>query len=823
MNPARSEIQQPQGVRDICDLDFASSRALDGNVAASEVLRPGDIVFCKTSKRWISRKIAKLDGYWSHSALYVGVIGGVPSVAHAQAPGIVIEPLDEVSGRYRDGVAFGRPFAADPALGQAAAKWAIELEGDAESQTMYSGMDLGEAYMILRRADRAVVERLMAAEEQLESFGRKRNDEPFKSFESTCSGFVYRCYSEGARTHPPIVTSPGIELRDGCLYVLGDSRLLDDADQASDAQEGIGKSVLGYLRMARKLAQAGRGMLASLSDNSIAVERGVTPNDLWMGTDKSSRIFLNRSYWLAAIEESDGCSAASLVGALEHDGPRLASAITTVGHDLATGASSNEQGHAVFRRLHAARKWSELIHLYEAFLSREEPVSDEVTKRYAQALIETGALTAAQGVVDSLIAEAGPVERAEARGLRGRIAKQRHINYGAASALVTAIQAYQVALDAADGAEQFWPGANLVALLARAQRLGVDADDPTPVAEGLLASLKDIPADKRTFFEAATAVECYLAVGNEHEAALIAHEIASAPGASEFELESFRRQLRQVWELTIESAVYRAAADSSLRNANDVVIDVPPGVELQALISAADVVPYTTYLQGLTAARAVCMMTNRAGNPKGSGFVINGQLLHHRLPDQPVVVTCAHVVSSEAVGELRPESARAVFEAVPSGNGSLKLRELTELWTSAEIDVTILLAASSPELDDACLSEVAAGAPSLDDDDSYVYIIGHPTGQHLSLSIRGNDLVAVNEEQVHYLSPTEAGNSGGPAFDCAWDLIGVHRAGSEFMPRLDDPQQTYAANAAVAVPALRRALDHATFLWEQSPKAVSAL
>ena len=99
-----------------------------------------------------------------------------------------------------------------------------------------------------------------------------------------------------------------------------------------------------------------------------------------------------------------------------------------------------------------------------------------------------------------------------------------------------------------------------------------------------------------------------------------------------------------------------------------------------------------------------------------------------------------------------------------------------------------------------------AGALPPAKEDAFVYVIGHPAGAGLKLSIRGNDLLAYDEEKVkvHYMAPTEGGSSGSPVFNAAWELIAVHHAGSEHMPRLDDDGERYKANEGITLDAIRK-------------------
>ncbi len=55
-----------------------------------------------------------------------------------------------------------------------------------------------------------------------------------------------------------------------------------------------------------------------------------------------------------------------------------------------------------------------------------------------------------------------------------------------------------------------------------------------------------------------------------------------------------------------------------------------------------------------------------------------------------------------------------------------------------------------------------------------IYVMGHPKGGELAVSIYDNSLVAYENPYVHYRSPTEGGSSGSPVFTRKWNLFAVH-------------------------------------------------
>jgi V8-like Glu-specific endopeptidase len=81
-----------------------------------------------------------------------------------------------------------------------------------------------------------------------------------------------------------------------------------------------------------------------------------------------------------------------------------------------------------------------------------------------------------------------------------------------------------------------------------------------------------------------------------------------------------------------------------------------------------------------------------------------------------------------------------------------------------------------------------------------MYIIGHPSGRDLELSLQDNYLLACNEMLMHYRTPTEPGSSGSPVFESnAWEVVALHHKGKEKMKRIDGEDGYYQANEGITV------------------------
>jgi V8-like Glu-specific endopeptidase len=90
-----------------------------------------------------------------------------------------------------------------------------------------------------------------------------------------------------------------------------------------------------------------------------------------------------------------------------------------------------------------------------------------------------------------------------------------------------------------------------------------------------------------------------------------------------------------------------------------------------------------------------------------------------------------------------------------------------------------------------------------------VYVIGHPGGRTLSISLNDNLLLDWDERLIHYRAPTEGGSSGSPVFNQQWDLIGLHHAGGDSVAKLNGKEGRYPANEAVWIRRIIAALSDA--------------
>ena len=226
------------------------------------------------------------------------------------------------------------------------------------------------------------------------------------------------------------------------------------------------------------------------------------------------------------------------------------------------------EARALLLTLRNQRAYPQLLALAEA-LARIEPGHAANRCLQAQGLIETGALTAANAVLNELLRTLSRDDPnwAEAWGLVGRCHKQilfDAVRDGGAKhpaarrSLALAAAAYAKPYRA-DPKVNTWHGVNLLALTMRARRERWDdsalAPDPAKLAARLVADLKAVPLKRRskdpwhlpTLAEAALGQT--LASGEMQPVEAVLAEYLQAPGLSAFQVNSTLRQFTEVWGL----------------------------------------------------------------------------------------------------------------------------------------------------------------------------------------------------------------------------------------------------------------------------------
>lgn len=324
-------------------------------------------------------------------------------------------------------------------------------------------------------------------------------------------------------------------------------------------------------------------------------------------------------------------------------------------------------------------------------------------------------------------------------------------------------------------------------------------------------------------WDLATAAEACVALGETREALQWILRYVR-PGTDAFSLASTLRQLMEVWQLdasrepgaSLLPFLRSQLLDRIDRKGGRVDLEAgelrtslahPEDEGFEKILGHDRTVTLRWYRTGLDRCLAVARIETRAGKGVGTGFLVRGGDLHPSLEDELVLLTNAHVVSNDPMaqvkGALHPQKAVVTFEMLDGGAGSkVEHRIARLLWSSPQNLLDAALLRLDPPVRG--IEPYPIAPPPLPDADGKrrVYIIGHPGGRSLEISLHDNLLLDAEDPKLHYRAPTERGSSGSPVFDQDWDLVGLHHSGRLDMPRLRGQEGTYAANEAIWIQAI---------------------
>jgi V8-like Glu-specific endopeptidase len=493
---------------------------------------------------------------------------------------------------------------------------------------------------------------------------------------------------------------------------------------------------------------------------------------------------------------------------------------------------------APIKKILSALRNKRFFHLMEcvADAAVQSGQSDpHVRRQYAQGLIDQGSITAALNVLTVLAMDTSstgelknPSENAEARGLIGRAYKQAYVNAANKSRrahLERAIQAY-FEVYSSERDRYLWHGINTVACLCRAERDGIlpsGYPDPRTLATEILETLEAItPRDRVECLDRATAVEACIALNRLSDAKDWLAAYVTDPAADAFELRSTMRQMTEVWQLlpgAEPGTTVLPILQSALLQREGGRVVLGRGMQigaamiqetvnaLEAVLGDTRFVPLKWYRTGLQRCAGVARIETQWGQGFGTGFLVRGEDLHSSLNGEVVLITNAHVISSDPDVRKRfppgtpPERTRVRFEGREDADRTYGVKQV--VWTSPpeQLDASVLRLETPVPCDPPY--PLAATMPVADHD--RVYVIGHPQGGTLSISIQDNRVVDVVSPKLHYRAPTEPGSSGSPVFNQDWELVALHHAGSKDMRSLSG-EGVREANEGIWMSAIIKAL-----------------
>ena len=471
--------------------------------------------------------------------------------------------------------------------------------------------------------------------------------------------------------------------------------------------------------------------------------------------------------------------------------------------------------------LRAKRRFELIAAVAEAFIFSGQNAA-RIRRHYAQALIDSGLLLAAEPVLQSLAADSfedgNQVE--EAHGLLGRVYKQRYVNadrpdnrYAKAafeSALAEYLQTYRL-----KQTRNKWHGVNVVALLHRGKADHISiahAPDADSLAREILETLRNSD-DQGEPFGLATRAEAYLALGDDRAAEAAILEYSRHEKTDAFEAASTLRQFEEVWRLrddqppgttllpVLRAARLRGEGGDLQATVGAVSTEIARVREAQSRLETNfgldQTVTLRWYQTGLERTRSVARIERADGKGKGTGWLVRAEDF---FPGRsgPLLVTNAHVINADGTGNaLRPDKAVANFQGLQR---TFQLDQVVWSSPASELDATFV--AFKGAAPDASPLPVSLDKVTLDVPPQRVYIMGHPDGRDLEFSIHDNKLVNCPERFLHYRTPTEGGNSGSPVFEhTGWEVIGLHHAGEPTTP-VSGVKWPYEANEGIALSSL---------------------
>jgi V8-like Glu-specific endopeptidase len=476
---------------------------------------------------------------------------------------------------------------------------------------------------------------------------------------------------------------------------------------------------------------------------------------------------------------------------------------------------------ALIRQL-LAKRWFDVADLLsDPLLSQPEP-TPELQRRVAQVMIERCRYGPALRVLSNL-KQADGVDLSEVFGHIGRVEKQKYVESVEqgepddrllAQATRTYLAAYQE-----DPRGRTWHGINAAGLM----RLSGDSDaneQSRQIAADIQRALLARPRSELTYWDMATVAETALALDDWSTAGLWMR--AYVKHADAFALSATLRQLEQIWRLPdfqepqalglldlIRAAQLQRVNGSVEVEASDVQRILTPQSPLYEAVFGADrFESLENYKRGLARASCVARIGRVADMGVGSGFLLDAATIGFASVVGPVLVTNAHVLSTEAhernQGALHPSEAVVTFEALPGVEAHREFAVLPDVLFSSprtELDVTIVrLAPAPPPFEPFVLASVLPVRNSR----APIRVIGHPSGRGLSFSI--NELLDHQDPRVHYRTATEGGSSGCPAFNQEWKLVALHHTGGHTVPKLNGQIGTYQANEGIWIGAIRNAI-----------------
>jgi V8-like Glu-specific endopeptidase len=504
----------------------------------------------------------------------------------------------------------------------------------------------------------------------------------------------------------------------------------------------------------------------------------------------------------------------------------IVAAVTDVGDITLKNAET------VMQKLRGKKKFDLMEKTGEALI-KLNLVSARIKRQLGQVYIENRKYEKAGSILKTVQNETAggknDSEYKEATGLLGRLFKQLYVNTNDPSLpqskeYIKKSFEYYYSIYELDKQNNLWHGINTAAMLMRAERDGIvltSTFSATKIATDILEVLEKDPASLPAW-DLATGIEASLLLNQTDNINIWLDRYLKASGADAFEYASTLRQMKEVWQLNLDTEQGKkilSLLSAELLKKEGGKLSITPGEikkqqkatggkskKLEKLFGADTYVSQQWLEKGLERCKAIARIGRETTKGFGTGFLMDGKQIHKKLAGRPVLFTNAHVVSDDPKknnDSLTVAEVVITFESL-SKEKEFSVNKIFKSSTPNKLDYSVLLFTKESETRLKKLIKnidpyPVANALPLKDGKQRVYIIGHPAGGSLQISMQDNTLINHNDIKLHYRTPTVGGSSGSPVFNASWELIGIHHAGDEEMQSLDGSGRIYEANEGISI------------------------
>lgn len=200
--------------------------------------------------------------------------------------------------------------------------------------------------------------------------------------------------------------------------------------------------------------------------------------------------------------------------------------------------------------------------------------------------------------------------------------------------------------------------------------------------------------------------------------------------------------------------------------------------DLERMIGLNDLVDEFYLERGLLAAKPVMRIVLRAASGKEIGYA-TGVMVSPQL-----LLTNHHVFPTPGAADNAVIDAHYVLDikARPAKSYRFKVRPDLYFFNNKDLDWALVAIESNSEAGDATLTQfgfhrLIRESKELEPGVDFLTLIQHPSGQPRQFGIRENQFLKYDGDFLWYKCDTAPGSSGCPAFNDAFQIVGLHHRG----------------------------------------------